>query len=266
MPFRENLLSKIEIDQLADMVARSIDPSDATKRIDLNSMRQLMEKGGFTFRRERDLDLFFLDPQEETEATATILVLDNELTVYRTTVDDAVMRKSPTVKEMVSIRNAIKILKDTDVLVAKKAETVRLVQKRCIDGLDLSFTRQDIEKLAADACTALDNEYTDGIMEGLDLFAELLGYAAAPKPLRFRHCRVIGPLDKSDARNPQFGPPIIVFRRMDDQVLLLQQSLKPLHKADRDVLATYIESGKKDKNAGKDAFRLLSQAVIEMRL
>ncbi len=261
MSFRENLLSKIEIDRLADNVIRSIDPADGTKRIDRQSMYDLLEKGAFTSRRERDLDLYFLD--SDSDGVTTILVPDNELAVYRTTVDDVVLRKSPTIKEMVSIRNAIKILKDSDVLVSKKAETVRLVQERCIQRLDLSFTAKDIEKIEADARMSLDNGYAEGILEGLLLFGEMLGYAEAPKPLRFPHCQITGPVETGADGAKRFGPPVIVFRKVDNQVMLIDRQLQPHNKADREYLSDLIEKSTHAKKDGMDAFQYLARAVIQ---
>ena len=47
MGFRENLLKKIEIMRLADTVVRSINPTDGTKRIDLDTMRQLLDLSSY---------------------------------------------------------------------------------------------------------------------------------------------------------------------------------------------------------------------------
>lgn len=260
MPFRENLLSKIEIDRLSAKVIRSIDPTDGTKRIDRQTMFHLLEKGSFDSRRERDLDLYFLDSGPDD--VPTILVLDNELAVYHTTVDDVVLRKSPTIKEMVNIRNAIKILKDSDVLVSKKVETVRLVQKRCIDGLDLTYTKADVEKIEAEALSSLDSGYADGILEGLTLFGELLGYGNAPKPFRMRHCQILGPSEGGTDTN-QFGPPVIVFRKVDNHLMLIDRQLTPQNRADREYLTGLVEKSEKRKKDGIETFQYLTRAVVQ---
>ena len=49
------------------------------------------------------------------------------------------MRKSPTIKEMISIRNAFKIINDKDVKISTKDESLKTIQKECIDLIDLSF-------------------------------------------------------------------------------------------------------------------------------
>ena len=84
------------------------------------------------------------------------------------------MRKSPYIKEMVSIRNAIKILKDSDVKISTKEDSLRTIQKECIDLLDLSFNESDIREIEADGAKSLERDYADGVIECLILFADLL--------------------------------------------------------------------------------------------
>ena len=112
MAFKENLLSKIRIDQLAGQVRASIGPEGSEAKLDKNAMRQLLAMSPYVHRRERDLDLYV---EDTAAAVKKILVLDNELPIYRTTIEDVAMRKSPEVGEMVKIRNIVKILRDSDV-------------------------------------------------------------------------------------------------------------------------------------------------------
>ena len=137
MGFRENLLKKIQIEDLAQGILRSIDPQDSAKRMDREAMRQLLEMSTYSYRKERDLDLYMLNEKE-------ILALDNELKIYRTTAEDIGLRKSPTIKEMVSFRNAIKILNDKDVVVSRKSDTVLRIRSELVAALDLSFAAADI--------------------------------------------------------------------------------------------------------------------------
>ena len=102
--------------------------------MDKGLFRVLLEMAEYRHLRERDLDLY-LPP--EGSGKSHILVLDNDLPFYKTTVSDIAMRKSPTVKEMVNIRNAIKILNDSDVVVSKKADSVKTVRQECLSRLNL---------------------------------------------------------------------------------------------------------------------------------
>lgn len=74
--------------------------------------------------------------------------MDNGLAIYHTTIDDVALRKSPTLKEVVSFRNARKILSDGDVRVSKRTNPVRIVKEMLIDELDLSYTDADIDGIA----------------------------------------------------------------------------------------------------------------------
>lgn len=229
MGFRENLLKKIEITRLAERVVRSINPTDSTKRIDLDAMRQLMAQGTYGYRKERDLDLYRLNDRY-------LLLLDNELKIYETTVEDVALRKSPTVKEMLSIRNAVKILNDKDVVIRRKEETVRYVQTDLIDGLDLSFTSADIASLAEDGIQALKNKYAEGVMEIMTLFAELLGYIRAPKAFQVAHHHIWGRFTKSDQGKRLFGP-VVIFSLMNNSLRM------HLYKTDSDDRAAMDRFG-----------------------
>ncbi|MBU2621632.1 MAG: hypothetical protein KKD92_04875, partial [Proteobacteria bacterium] len=114
MSFKENLLKKIRIDKMAEKMLNSIGPPDSGRKVDKETMRKMLEMSAYQTRKERDLELYIHD---NADGIKRILVLDNELPLYNTTVDDVVLRKSPTLKEMLSIRNALKILNDADVIV-----------------------------------------------------------------------------------------------------------------------------------------------------
>jgi len=147
MAFRENLLQKIRIDQLAGRVLATIGALGSEVKLDKEAMRQLLSLSPYSPQRVRDLDLYV----EETDAPVKkILVLDNELPIYRTTVADVAMRKSPTVGEMAKIWNIIKILRDSDVKISRKADSLKAVQDESIARLDLSFNAEDINDIRRD--------------------------------------------------------------------------------------------------------------------
>ncbi len=222
MGFRENLIKKIRIKQLTETVLRSVGPSDGTQRLDREAMRSLLEMGDYPCRKERDLDLYVLNDKE-------LLLLDNELKIYRTTAEDVALRKSPTIKEMVSIRNAIKILNDKDVVISRKADTAARINKELIDALDLSFTPADIQSLAADGRDALKNGYTQGVVEILSLFAELLGFESAPKTFQLSHHHIWGAVERPGAQEIRFGP-LVMFDLMHNRLKMIQTSINSLDK------------------------------------
>ena len=154
--FKENLLKKIKIDQLAAKVIASIGPAESGSKLDKDAMRSLLEMSPYQHQKARDLDLYVEGMDQEPKK---ILVLDNELPIYRTTIADVAMRKSPLIKEMVNIRNIVKILKDADVKISRKDESVKAIQQVCIERLDLSFDSSDIEEIAKDGQASLENWY-----------------------------------------------------------------------------------------------------------
>ncbi|MGD9083239.1 MAG: hypothetical protein PVH72_06850 [Desulfobacterales bacterium] len=206
MSFKDNLLQKINIDKMAKQVIASIGPPESGRKVDKKIMRSLLEMASYTHRRKRDLDLFI----EDVDAEKTrILVLDNDLAIYNTSVYDVAMRKTPTVKEMMNPFNVIKILKDTDVVISKKEESVKTIQKECIDRLDLSYDESDLDEIIKDGTASLEREYADGVIESMDLFAEILGYSAPPKPFRVAHHKIVGALTQEQSGEVQFGPMVL---------------------------------------------------------
>ena len=108
MGFKENLLKKMDIESLAAKVSTTVKPKVDAANFDKDLARRLIEIGGFPHveLKDRDLDLYTLEDDGEKEK---IIVLDNALDIYDTTIDDVAMRKSPTLKEIFNIRNARKI-------------------------------------------------------------------------------------------------------------------------------------------------------------
>jgi hypothetical protein len=261
MAFRENLLQKIHIDRLADQVQHTMKPADPPTRIDLEATQALLQMAGYTQQRERDLDLYL---RTVADGPQDIIVLDNEFKHYRTTVDDVALRKSPTIKEMVSIRNAIKILNDKDVVVSSKADTLRQLQRELIDGLDLSYTPDDIEALEKDGREALNAGYADGVIEMIDLFAELLGFAKAPKAFQLPHHHVWGVLRKSEGPDIEMGP-LVLFSLIDNRLKMLQQSIGTLNKPALQYFQKVASNDSKADIEGADVLTALKEMVLGER-
>ena len=95
---------------------------------------------------------------------------------------------------MLSIRNIIKILNDSDVKLSRREVSVKTVQKECIAQLDLTFNESDIKAIAKEGTDSLQNGYAEGVKESLSLFAELLGYRHPPQAFQIQHHEIIGAL------------------------------------------------------------------------
>jgi hypothetical protein len=261
MAFKENLLQKIRIDQLAAQVLASIAPEGAESKLDKAAMRQLLSLSPFNHHRERDLDLYVKDSGARAP---DILVLDNELPIYRTTVADVAMRKSPDVAEMVKPRNIVKILRDSDVKISRKAESLKAVQAACIARLDLSFTPEDINDIRRDGIASLESHYADGVNESLALFAELLGYRPPPKPFNIPHCTIYGAVYRRESGEDRLGPAVI-YSRVRNDLQLTEETFSSLEKETIERFHALAAGRQTAAVRGGDVFGHLQQAVLNSR-
>ena len=259
MSFKENLLKKIQIDALAEKVISSWGAPGSGKRIDKDAMRDLLEMSLYTYQKKRDLDLYVMGGEGDQQK---ILVLDNELPIYMTTVEDVVIRKSPYVKEMVSIRNVIKILKDSDVKISIKDESVKTVQNECIDQLDLSYNAADIEDITKDGASSLENKYSEGVTESLTLLSELLGYQPPPKAFKIRHCEVFGAVAEGRAGEIKYGPSVI-FSRIDSSLMLIEEQISSYDREKVNFFREVAAGNQKVDIEGQDVFRYLKDTIIK---
>ena len=258
MPLKENLLKKIRINQLFQKVLKTIGPAESGLKIDKEAMRNLLEMGPYQYRQERDLDLYIEQPHE---GQSIVLVLDNELPIYQTTVEDVVMRKSPYTKEMLNIRNIIKILKDSDVKLSRKEASLKIVQEKCIDCLDLSYTESDIAALAKEGSNSLENGYVDGILESLSLFSELLNFQTPPKAFRVPHHEIFGAVSEKAAGEIMFGP-AVALSRVDNSLRMLEDQVSNRDSTKIDLFKKVILGQEKASAEGTEVFRQLKERVL----
>jgi len=261
MTFKTNLLKKIKIDKLSTTVLNSLGSPESEKKLDKSAMRQLLEIAGYQVQNVRDLELYCA---ADTSIPEKILVLDNELAIYDTTIDDVAMRKSPTVKEMVSIRNAIKILNDKDVVISKKDVSIRSIQRKCLDTLDLRYRREDIEQIENDGSGALATGYSDGVIEALELFSELLGYRKLPKSFAIDHFKMLGKSGKTETDETVYGP-IVLYSLAHNELKLIENPISPRDRKQLDRLHN-IAQGKENADRENDAvFDFLRDQVLADR-
>jgi len=257
MGFKQELLKKIQIDRLTEKILATIGPSGTEQKVDKELFRMLLEMAEYRHHRERDLDLYL--PPEGSGKTH-ILVLDNDLPFYKTTVSDIAMRKSPTVKEMVNIRNAMKILNDSDVVVSKKTDSVKMVQHECISRLNLSFSAEEIEAIAADGAESMDHGYADGVQECLDLFAELLGYQSAPKAFKADHHRIIGVVSQKETGEIVFGP-IVCYSLIHNRLFAVLSAIGTFDRIRMEWYQEVMNGAEKPSLTGAEVFQFLNDEV-----
>jgi hypothetical protein len=262
MSFKENLLAKIKINRLAAKVIDSIGPVESGRKVDKEAMRSLLELSPYQYQKARDLHLYV---EEIDQDQKKIFVLDNELPIYQTTIDDVAMRKSPLIKEMVNIGNIIKILKDSDVKLSRKEESVKTVQSECIDQLDLSYSESDIAEIAKDGQAAFERDYPDGVIECLELFAELLDYKPAPKVFQLGRHKIIGKLIPKAGGEILFGP-MIIYSLIHGSLKVIEDQISSFDKTKIDLIQQVAAGKQKAAAEGPDVFEYLKKAVLKEKV
>ncbi len=260
MSFKENLITKLKINRLAAKVIGSIGPVESGSKVDKDAMRSLLELSPYQYQKSRDLDLYV---QETDEEQKTIFVLDNELPIYKTTIDDVTMRKSPLIGEMVKIRNIIKILKDSDVKLSRKEESVQAIQKDCIDQLDLSFNESDIDEIVKDGQSAFERDYPDGVIECLGLFAELLSYEPAPKAFQLGRHKIFGALSSKAGGEVLYGP-MVMYSLIHGTLKLIDEQVSSFDKGKIEFVQQVATGKQKAAAEGADVFDYLKNCVLKV--
>ncbi|MDO9565485.1 MAG: hypothetical protein Q7J15_01895 [Candidatus Desulfaltia sp.] len=258
MSFKENLLKKIKIDKMTKIVLNSIGTPESGRKLDKQTMRSLLKMGSYQLIQERDLDLYVL---QENGDLKRILVLDNGLAIYKTTVEDVVLRKSPIVKEMLNIRNIIKILNDKDVVLSKREGSLKTIQKECVDMLDLSYNESDIEEIEKHGAAALETGDADGVIEALTLFAELLGYSPPPKAMKTGDHHIIGALSKGKNNEDLFGP-VVMYSLTYNLLKLIDRQLSSFNKGEIELMHQIAIGKEKPSKEGRLVFTYLKEAVF----
>jgi hypothetical protein len=259
MGFKQNLRKKIEIDELANKVIGSIGTAESGSKVDKDAMRKLLEMSDYRHQRERDMDLYLHDGDSGRGA---ILVLDNDLTIYHSTVDDVVMRKNPLIKEMVSIRNVIKILNDKDVVVSRKAQSVERIRNECLAKLDLSWKPEDIADIAREGIASLHSNYAEGVSEVLQMFAELLDYRKPPQPLRMHHFEIYGRLQEApETAGQQYGP-LVLYSLAHNEIKLIEREIRTADESDVEFYHAVAAGAEKPDRQQDAVFEFLKEAVL----
>lgn len=262
MAFQEALRSKMEIDRLCRNVLQTLRPPGSDRHLDRDSARALLARAGLQPHRERDLELYRPSPPDSPPG---IVVLDNDLPLYRASAADIALRKSPTVKEMLNVGNIRRILNDKDIRVSQQAETVQRLRQRSLEALDLSFARQDLEKIAAQGSEALAGRDRDGVVEALALFAELLDWRRAPAPFPLPQLVIFGALQPGAAGESRLGP-AAAFSEITHRLVLADG---PVSSLDREAVEALQRLALDSQAAGAAAqgpavFAALVQAVQDL--
>lgn len=259
MGFKQNLKQKIRIDSLAHQAQLSVGPAGSGRKVDRDAVRFLAMAAGYEKDSGRGME-FFRRPLDN--AAERILVLDKELTIYHSTVDDVLLRKNPSLREMVNFFNMAKILNDKDVAVSKGTDSVAALQAECLAGLDLSWSEADITGLAGEGRDALLAEDAAGVREILGLFAEILDMAPSPVPLSLPGIFVLGKSYSEQGQTVLFGPLVIY----ESGANALKYFDRRMDREEMSRTQVYLDmAGGREEAAceGAEVFDLLARRILE---
>lgn len=260
MSFKENLKKKLLTDRLSSTVCQSIGGSpESMRKIDKESMRKLLALSPFVSEKRRDLELYFRELEPDI---GEIISLDNELSLYgNTTVGDVALRRSPTVKEMVNIKNIIKILSNKDILICKGSDTVHHVQNLALGLLDLSFGEEDVQELVDDGIAAMAREDPDAVLETLELFVELLGYEPVPAAVLVNDYVMYGHQHEGGNGRQSYGP-VVMYNDRANVLRMIKQAVF-MDDPGAQTLIPGVALGEIEPDVeGGEVFRFLKQAAL----
>jgi hypothetical protein len=258
MSLKENLKAKIKLDRLFQSLVSTTREPPGRRWLDKGLTKELLAMTDFEPKKARDLDLYIRPLEGEI---MEVVVLDNELPIYHTTVADVALRKSPYWQQMFSIRNVRKIMNDHDVIASKGKESLMRLHANAVSLLDLTFTRDDLALLLEDARRGLDQKSISETQESLDLFVNLLDFQ--PLPLG-----VLEPRFQSFARPKVNGGVVPVFEHLilfDEEKVrigLKKGAFSPQSDSDLGWVMRYVRGEETADLQGIDVFEFLAGLAV----
>jgi len=251
--FKENLKAKINLDRLLQKPVSTIREPPGKWWLDKALTRELLDMTDFKHKKFRDLHLYLRPLEGEV---MEVLVFDNELPIYRTTVADVALRKSPRWQEMFSIRNIKKIMNHHDVLVSRGKESFKRLHANAVALLDVTYTRDDLALLLEDARSGLERKSIGQIQESLDLFVELLDFEPLLLDVLERYLKIFARSGNKNGPVPAFEH-LILF---DEETLTLglkKGAFSPENELDVAWVIKYARGEETADLKGIDVFKFL---------
>ncbi|MGM0418769.1 MAG: hypothetical protein ACQEQS_08615 [Thermodesulfobacteriota bacterium] len=229
---KENLKNKAAADFLAAKVRKSLNNNSGVSGIDKKAASAILEMCSYSHVQKRDLDLYI-----KQNGQSEVVVLDASLGRYLTEADDVAMRKSPTIKEMLSFRNAKKILGDSDVLKSVKHETLSYLRNLYIDGLNLDMTPAGAEEIIKESIIELDAVDFEKFLKSLLVISEIFKLKYLPLLSKKAGFYIFG--QKEQKENEPILLMLICFDNKKGDFLFFENSIK-----EKD-LKSFFKEGKK---------------------
>jgi len=255
MSLKENLRTKIKLDRILQSLVSTVREPPARRWLDKELTKELLARTNFEHKKVRGLHLYIRPLEGDIMEVA---VLDNELPIYHTTVDDVTLRKSPYWQQMFSIRNIRKIMNDHDVITSKGKASLKRLHASALALLDLTYTRDDLALLLEDARRGLEQNSISQILESLDLFVNLLDF----QPLSLE---MLEPRFQSFARPKVNGGVVpsfehrVLFNEENLSLGLKKGAFSPQSDSDLGWVMQYARGGETADFQGIDVFEFLAE-------
>lgn len=178
MGLKEQLEEKIHIDKLYKSILEKIKKYGGKFTVAQEFILELLKRADYKRKEVRDLKIYTCNDD--------ILVLDNELPIYRhTTVEDIAMRRSPTISEMLSFRNIKRILTDSDIAFKKGLDSLYYLYSKALSHLDLTGTPAEVRQIVEGGISAYRQDELAQIWKTVELIFEILSYKEVGAELKF---------------------------------------------------------------------------------
>jgi len=259
MSLKEKLKAKIMLDRLLQKLVSTCREPPGKRWLDKRLTKELLAMTDFEHKKVRDLHLYIRPLKDEIMEVA---VLDNELPIYHTTVDDVTLRKSPYWQQMFSIRNVKKIMNHHDVLVSKGKESLNRIHANALALLDLTYTRDDLALLLEDARSGLERKSIGQLQESLDLFVELLDFEPLSLGVLEQDLKIFAGPRINGGAVPAFEH-LILF---DEETLTLglkKGAFSPQSDLDLAWVIKYARSEEPADLKGIDVFKFLVELTLD---
>ena len=259
MSFKENLKAKIRLDRLLQQLVSTIREPPGRWWLDKVLTQELLDMTDLEHEKVRDLHLYIRPLEGEI---MEVLVFDNELPIYHTTVADVALRKSPYWQEMVSIRNIRKIMNDKDVIISKGKESLKRLHANAMALLDLTYARDDLTLLLEDARRGLEQKSITLIQESLDLFFELLDFQPVSLEVLVKDLKIFaGP--KLDGGSVPAFEHLVLFDEETLSLGLKKGAFSPQSDLDLAWVIKYARGGERADLQGIDVFEFLAEMALK---
>jgi len=259
MSFKENLKAKINLDRLLHKLVSTIREPPGKRWLDKVLTQELLDMTDLKHEKVSYHHLYIRPLEGEI---MEVLVFDNELPIYHTTVADVALRKSPYWQQMFSIKNIRKIMNDQDVIISKGKESLKRLHANAIALLDLTYTRDDLTLLLEDARQGLDQKSFAQIQESFDLFFELLDFQPVHLGVLEQDLQIFAGPKLNGGAVPAFEH-LILFDEETLSLGLKKGAFSPQRDLDLARAIKYARSKEPADLKGIDVFKFLVELALD---